>query len=105
MYMYCYDRVRATDITITNGISKITIPTTTPNINKCLWIDLRVAIPLGTSCTRVQIVNGSDTLDVEVTDGNYWRPCELRCRSILVLQYFDDPAHYVIRDVKGNGCM
>lgn len=99
----CCERfIKATTIAVANGITTITIPETVFSVCGYWCIGLTVAIPAGTDCTRVQITDGTNTYNVETMDGNYFRPCELKCRTVLKLRYYDDPAHFVICGVKGR---
>lgn len=95
--------VRATSITLTTPVGgdafyTITVPETVDlSTEGCLNIGLFSSIPTGASCAFVQVTNGTDTLDVLRCNGNYWRPCQLKCRSVLPLQILTDPAHLLIR--------
>ena len=91
----------ATSVDWANGIYTINVPKTLEPKEFCNYcILLRTPIPVTTTCNRVLINNGTTTWDVMTCNGNYWRPCTLKCRSILKLRYFADPEHFVIEQVK-----
>lgn len=98
----CRCLIKATSITTTGGVTTITIPDTDFSTCGFYCIGLFTAIPVGTDCTRVVITSGEATYPIECCDGNYWRPCEIKCRSILKLKFFDDPNHFILSAVKGR---
>lgn len=96
----CQNIIRATSVAITTPTSgesyiTITVPSTVDFENGCYRIGLFTTIPTTINCARIVITNGTATADVLRCNGNYWRPCELKCRSILKLQYLSDPAHFL----------
>lgn len=94
-------RIRATSVTTTGGATTITIPAS-PVINAgdVLDIQLYTAIPDGTDGTTLSITNGTVTGFVMACNGNYYRPLPLRSRTILRVQYLDDPAHFQLIGVR-----
>lgn len=97
----CPNIISASSITLSEGVYTITVPSTfTPTVCNIYCILLRTPIPTGSNCNSVVVTNGSATWNVLVNNGNNWRPCELKCRSILQLKYFDDPAHFYLCRVK-----
>lgn len=100
----CKNLIKATSVAITTPTGggesyiTITVPSTVSfTAPGCYRIALYTTIPTTLNCARIVITNGTDTLDVLKRDGNYWRPCQLKCRDILKLQYLDDPAHLLRR--------
>jgi hypothetical protein len=94
-------KVRAQSITLANGNVTITLPATTEFIdgtNFC--IVLNTNIPAGTDCCTVQITNGTDTYYIMNHIANYFRPCKLRCKSILQVIYLADPSHFLIKGIR-----
>lgn len=96
--------VRATSIVATpdgsDTLLTITIPSTTDLTNMgCVNVLLATSIPTSVNCARIVITNGTVSLNVMRDDGNYWRPCRLRCRSILRTLLLTDPAHLLIKGI------
>ena len=91
-----------TNIDLGDGIYTITLAPDMLIPKECCdyCILLRIPIPTDTTCNRVIIDTGTEKYDVLTCNGNYWRPCMLKCRSILKLKYYGDPAHFVIQQVK-----
>ena len=99
-----YRKTRATSIVATpdgtDTILTITVPSTVDLTSMgCVDVIIATAIPQSARCCRVSVTNGTQTLNVLKDDGNYWRPCELRCRSILRMRLLTDPIHLLIRGV------
>ena len=88
-------RFRATTVAVAAGVTTITIPAT-PDINPGDVIDVQLytAIPDGTDGTQLTITNGTISEPVLAWNGNYYRPLPLRSRTILRVQYLDDPGHF-----------
>ena len=88
-------RIRATTVTTTGGATTITLPAT-PDIEPGDVIDVQLytAIPAGTDGTTLSITNTTVTGFVMAFNGNYYRPLPLRSRTILRVQYLNDPAHF-----------
>lgn len=94
-------RIRATTVAVAAGVTTITIPTT-PEIaaGGVYDIALFTSIPSGTDGTQLAITNGTVTGNVMRGNGNYYRPLPLLSRTILRVQYLDDPAHFQILSVR-----
>lgn len=94
-------RFRATEIAVAAGVTTITIPAT-PVINPGDIIDvlLYTAIPEGTDGTELIITNGTISEPVLAFNGNYYRPLPLRSRTILRMQYLDDPGHFQLIGIR-----
>lgn len=75
----------------------ITVPSDTVFSDGCWCIGLFTTIPTGVRCAYVTVTNGTDSYEIYKCSGNYWRPCELKCRSILRVEFLSDPAHLVYR--------
>lgn len=92
--------VRAQSVALTGSTLVITVPTDTDLTSLgCLRIGIFTTIPTTVSCANVQVTNGTTTLDILKSDGNYWRPSKLCCRSIIRTLVLDDPAHLLIEGV------
>lgn len=94
-------RLRASSVTTTGGATTITVPGS-PAINAGDLVDVQLytAIPDGTDGTTLTITNGTQTGFVMACDGNYYRPLPLRSRTILKVQWLDDPAHWQLVGVR-----
>jgi len=88
-------RIRATEVAVDAGATTITLPAT-PEINPGDVVDVQLytAIPDGTDGTTLTIDNGTANGFVMSCNGNYYRPLPLRSRTILRVQYLDDPEHF-----------
>ncbi len=96
----------ATDISTTNGITTITLADDAlTGVTRCdtVQIGLFRHVPCESSCTIIKVTDGTSTYTI-FRDTQYWRPCNLKCRSILVTTFLDDPDALVLRTVKG-GCL
>lgn len=94
----CPNFLTATAVATAAGVTTITVPATfQPSARNDYCILLRVSIPKDSSCNSVSITNGTATWSVLECDGDNWRPCSLKCRSVLKLRFFDDPAHFLIK--------
>lgn len=90
----CATKVRATGIALAGGNVTITVPATVTFTDGQLYdIGLFTSIPAGTGCCTIQVTNGTDTYYVMNNAANYFRPCVLRCRSVLRVLFLSDPAH------------
>ena len=95
--------IKATSVELTTPTTgepfyTITVPATVDLADEGpLNIGLFTSIPSGASCCYVQVTNGTSTLDILRCNGNYWRPCQLKCRSVLHLQVLTDPEHLLIK--------
>lgn len=96
-------KVRAESVAVATGTTTITLPSTTEiNGGDVLNIGLYTAIPVGTNGTPISITNGTVTGDLLVENGNYFRPKPLLARTILQVQFFSDPVHFVLINAKGR---
>lgn len=94
-------RYRASEIAVAEGVTTITLPATSEILPGGVYdIGLFTAIPDGTDGTQIEITNGTVTANVMKGNGNYFRPLPLLSRTILRVQYFDDPAHFQIIGVR-----
>lgn len=66
----------------------------------CIAIRCPVVDAQNVSCAKVVVTNGTDTVPILICDGDNWRPCAIKCRTILKLRYHSDPAHFVVEQVK-----
>lgn len=96
-------RFRATDITVADGVATITIPAT-PVINDrdIIEVLLATSIPDGTDGAQLVITNGTITTDVMNGNGNYLRFNPLTSRTILQVQFLNDPTHFQIINIFGR---
>lgn len=97
--------IRATSVAVTTPEEgepyiTITVPDTVTFSENCLSIGLFTTVPSSISCARIEVTNGTDTVDILKCDGDYWRPCQLKCRSILDCAVLSDPSHLLIRRVR-----
>ena len=102
----CRNLLKAEKIVTTEGITTITVKTGSfVNIHRCdkVCIGLFAAIPELSDCNKVVITDGTTLLNTYKNE-QFWRPCNLKCRSTLVFKYLDDPALLVIEKVKGRMC-
>ncbi len=100
--------IRATNVAVSNaGQATITVADgliTDLNTGVKIEIGLFVSIPATRECNQVRVTDGTTTLDI-YCNNQYWRPCMLKCRSVLVLENYEDPDLLVIRAVKGRGAI
>ena len=96
-------RYTATSVTVADGVATITIPAT-PAISDGEVIDvlLSTSIPDGTDGAQLVITNGTITTDVMNGNGNYLRFYPLTSRTILRVQFLNDPLHFQILNVFGR---
>lgn len=94
-------KYRATTVAVAAGATTITIPAT-PEINPgdIVEVLLYTAIPAGTDGTTLTVTNGTQTGFVMGCNGNYFRPLPLRSRTILRLQWLNDPAHWQLVGIR-----
>lgn len=85
-----------TDATTSEQYLEITVPATTTFTAGDWAIGLFTTIPNSVKCARISVTNGTDSYDVLRCNGNYWRPCSLRCRSILRCSFLTDPEHLLV---------
>ena len=84
-------------------MATITIPAT-PAINNGDVVDIQLftSIPDGTDGAQLVITNGTTSTSVMNGNGNYLRFYPLTSRTILRVQYLNDPIHYQIINVFGR---
>lgn len=94
---------RASSVAVAGGVTTITIPAT-PVINPgdVINVLLATAIPDGTDGTELVITNGTITSSVMNGNGNYLRFYPLTSRTVLQVQYLNDPEHFQILNVFGR---
>lgn len=99
----CIPRYRATTVAVAGGITTITIPATpTLEVGEVFDILLSTAIPDGTDGTQLSVTNGTVTANVMNGNGNYLRFYPLTSRTVLRVQFLDDPSHFQIINVFGK---
>ena len=98
-------RFRATSLVVAGGTTTITIPAS-PVINPGDVIEVLLATPIpdGTDGTQITITNGTLTGDLMNGNGNYYRPTPLTSRTVFLVQFLDDPAHFQILKIYGKCC-
>lgn len=95
---------KASSVTTASGATVITLPSTqTFSASGVYNILLSTPIPSETDGTTLSITNGSVSGYVMRRNGNYFRPLPLKSRTVLTVQFFDDPTHFQI--IKVRGCM
>ena len=97
-------RYRASSIEVADGVATVTIPAT-PEINAGDVFEVLLASPIpdGTDGAEVSITNGTVTGNLMNGNGNYFRPMPLTSRTVFLVQFLDDPAHFQILRVFGRG--
>lgn len=95
--------IRATSVEVADGVVTITIPAT-PTIETGEVIDVLLAtsIPDGTDGAELVITNGTITTPVMNGNGNYLRFYPLTSRTVLRVQFLNDPVHFQIINVFGK---
>ena len=89
--------IRASGIAVATGVTTITVPSTVEIVPGGVYnILLATPIPEGTDGTQISVTNGTVTGTVMKSNGNYARANPLTSRSVLLVQFFDDPAHFQI---------
>lgn len=107
----CPCLLRASSVVEDDGIITITVADdsiTDLCVNEKVCIGLFASIPNTAKCDRIKVTDGTTeraiyngiTNDIGAAS-QYWRPCQLRCRSILVLREHRDPELFVIEKLKG----
>lgn len=103
----CIQRVSATLVAVAGtgniATTTITVPATVTFAPGCIYdILLNAQVPEGTDRTIVAVTNGTDTMNLyqHCISGNYARAVRLGSRTVLRVQYFDDPAHFVLLAVR-----
>jgi len=99
----CIPRFRADSISVSAGVTTITLPTTAEISNgEVVDILLATAIPDGTDGTQIEITNGTLTGNLLNGNGNYLRLSPLTSRIVIRCQMLDDPLHFQIINVFGR---
>lgn len=97
-------RLRASSVAVAaaTGTTTVTVPAS-PAITAGMIADviLASAIPDGTDGTEIAITNGTVIGSLMNGNGNYLR-LPLTSRTVLRVQYLDDPAHFQIVGVYGR---
>lgn len=89
--------VRASSVTAADGAVTVTVPSTVDFTRGGVYdIGLFTSIPSGTDGATVSVTNGTLTGYVMAPNGDYFRSYPLSSRTILRVQWFDDPAHFQI---------
>lgn len=93
----CPNIIPASNVDVTDGITTITIPSSTTLQNgSCYGIGLFTTIPAGTNGSQVNVTDGTNTYTIFNKNANYWRPCcGLRSRTMLKVRFFNDPSHFL----------
>ena len=87
--------IRATSLAVAGGVTTITIPASVEIVPGTVYnIILSAPIPSGTDGTQISVTNGTVTGTVMKRNGNYARAYPLTSRSVLNVQFFNDPAHF-----------
>ena len=96
-------QIRATEVTVVDGVATITIPATPViNVGDIVDIQLFTSIPDGTDGAELVISNGTISDPVFNGNGNYLRFYPLTSRTVLRVQYLGDPTHFQIINVFGK---
>lgn len=99
----CIPKIRAETIAVATGTTTITLPSTAEiNAGDVIDILLATAIPEGTDGTQVSITNGTVTGSLMNGNGNYLRDAPIRSRTVLRVQFLNDPSHFQIINVFGR---
>ena len=96
-------KIRATSVAVSGGIATVTVPST-PEINAGDIVDIQLftSIPDGTDGAQLSITNGTLTASVMNGNGNYLRFYPLTSRTVLRVQFLNDPTHFQIINVFGK---
>ena len=98
-------KIEAVSIATASGITTVTLPSTfTPEAGSVYDIYLSKQIPALVDGTRISLTNGTVDGTVMAPNGNYYRAFPFTSRSVLRVQYFDDPSHYQILGSRRNVC-
>ena len=103
--MKCYN-IKATEINERNGTTVITADFSDILLRECDIVNIELNVPIKDKleCTRV-VISGYNEGQLYVLScfGNYWRPCNIKCKTIISLKYLNDPEHFYFRCQTG-GC-
>jgi len=97
-------QIRATSVAVADGVATISIPETAViNNGDVVDIQLFTSIPDGTDGAELVISNGGTIADPVMNgNGNYLRFYPLTSRTVLRVQWLDDPNHFQIINVFGK---
>ena len=99
----CIPRFRADSVSVADGITTITLPTTAEiSDGEVFDILLATAIPEGTDGTQIEITNETITGDLFNGNGNYLRLPFITSRTVIRCQMLNDPLHFQIIQVFGR---
>ena len=99
----CIPRFRADSISVSTGVTTITLPTTAEiSDGEVIDILLATSIPDGTDGTQIEITNGTLTGSLLNGNGNYLRLSPLTSRIVIRCQMLNDPLHFQIINVFGR---
>ncbi len=108
----CNCLLRAKSVTEASGVTTITVEDgsiTGLCVNQVVEIGLFASLPNTARCNRIIVTDGTTKravynglVDCIGKASQYWRPCALKCRSVLVLHEHQDPDLFVIQKVKGR---
>jgi len=101
MNQFCepvFPGIRVESIAVADGVATLTIPaTTTINDGDIVDIQLFTSIPAGTEGAEIVISNGSTIASPIMNgNGNYLRMSPITSRTILRVQWLNDPDHFQI---------
>lgn len=96
-------KIRAASVSVTSGVATIAIPPT-PTIENGDVVDIQLftSIPDGTDGAQLVISNGTLSNSVMNGNGNYLRFYPLTSRTVLRVQFLNDPQHFQIINVFGK---
>lgn len=95
-------RYRASSVAVATGVTTITLPSSAEiSAGDVFEVLLATPIPDGTEGTQITITNGTVTGNLMNGNGNYLRMPPLTSRTVLLVQFLDDPAHFQF--LKGYG--
>lgn len=96
-------RTRASSVAVASGVTTITVPASVEITPGTIYeVLLATPIPSGTDGTQISITNGTTVATVMRCNGNYFRPLSLRSRTVLHVQYLDDPVHFQLVRICGR---
>ena len=96
-------KLKASSVAVASGVTTITVASS-PEITAGEVADviLSTAVPDGTDGTQITVTNGTVSGSLMNGNGNYLRLYPLTSRTVLRVQYLDDPAHFQIIGVYGR---
>lgn len=103
----CKCILRAESVVTKDGVTTITVADDTISslcTGQIVKLGLFSHLPVTSECNRIEITDGTTTKIVAFRN-QYWRPCKLICRSVLVFRNLEDPSLFVIEKVDGRGVL